>query len=260
GNFQLAARLARSGKLGKVHTLNASVYRPRVRYDWLAEEPQPPVDVVDWDRWLGPCPWRPFNKAYLRGGWHTHWDFEAGSMLLDWWAHTVDLCQMANGSDGTTPIEFTPHADKITARYANGVKLVMDFLATPFGDRSPHFQTHLGTCPVRYEGDRGWVETGDSGGIEVHPDLKVELADFRRSGAGTAADSHVRNFFDCVKSRGLTAANVDVMRKSHIACHAAAIAWQLDRKVSFDPAKEEFVGDDEANRMRSRAMRSPWHI
>ena len=260
GNFQLAASLAHSGKLGKIHTLHASVYKPVVRYDWLAAEPEPDKDVVDWDRWLGPCPWRPYNKAYLHGGWHRHVDFEAGYMLLDWGAHTVDLCQMATQSDGTTPVEYEPHDDKIVATYADGVKIVMDFLPTPFGNRQPHFRTHLGTCPVRYEGDAGWVETGDSGGIEVHPDLKKELLNVRRSGAGTAPGSHVRNFFDCVKSRDLTAANAKVMKYSHMACYAAATAWKLNRKLKFDPVKEEFVGDDEANRLRSKAMRSPWRM
>ena len=260
-NFQTAAKLAQSGKLGKIHTMHASVYRPQVRYDWLPAETQPPIEEVDWDRWLGPCPLRPYNKAYLSGGWHKHYDFEAGLMLLDWGAHTVDLCQMANRSDDTTPLEFTPHKDKITARYANGVELVLDFLDDPFGDRSPHFQTHLGTCPVRYEGDLGWVETGDSGNIVVYPDsLKAELLGIKRSGAGTAPDSHIRNFFDCVKSRALTAANADVMRRSHISSYGAAIAWELGRKVTFDPVKEAFVGDDQANRLRSRAMRAPWHI
>jgi predicted dehydrogenase len=259
-NFQIAAQLAQSGKLGKIHTLHASVYRPSVRYDWLPAEPEPSRNEVDWDRWLGPCPWRPYNKAYLSGGWHTHYDFEAGLMLLDWGAHTVDLCQMANGSDDTTPLEFTPHKDKITARYANGIEMVLDFLSDPFGDRSPHYRTHLGTCPVRYEGDRGWVETGDSGDIEVTESLKAELVGIKRSIVGTAPDSHVRNFFDCVKSRALTAANADVMRSSHIACYGAAIAWELGRKVTFDPITETFIDDDEANRLCSRAMRSPWHV
>ena len=70
----------------------------------------------------------------------------------------------------------------------------------------------------------------------------------------------MRNFFDCIKSGGLPNANSGVMRHSHIACHAAAIAWLLGRKLAFDPVKEAFVGDDEANAMRSRALREPWHI
>ena len=63
-----------------------------------------------------------------------------------------------------------------------------------------------------------------------------------------------------MKARGRTAANEDVMRKSHIACHAAAIAWKLGRKLNFDLFTESFVGDEEANRMRSRAARQPWAV
>jgi len=259
-NFQFAVHLARSGKLGKLHTLHASSYYPRVVYDWLPAEPEPPKEECDWDRWLGPSPWRPYNPQYVAGGWRGHDDFDSGATLLDWCAHTVDLCQWANGADGTTPREYEPSGDKITARYGNGVRLVIDFLRTPFGDRAPHYRTALGTCPVRFEGDEGWVETGDSGGVVTHPEsLRAEMASFARI-AGTDASPHTRNFLDCVKSRGLAAANSRVMRSSHIACHAAALAVLLGRRVTFDPAKEEFVGDDEANRLRRRAMREPWHV
>ena len=68
----------------------------------------------------------------------------------------------------------------------------------------------------------------------------------------------MRNFLDCVKSRGRTNSNPDVTRRSHVACHAAAIAWLLKRKVTLDPQSETFVGDEEANRLRSRAAREPW--
>jgi len=259
GNFQLAVQLARSGKLGKLRTLHASVYRPKVRYDWLPEEPLPPKDEVDWDLWLGPAPWRPYNHEYVAGRWRSHFDFDSGGTLLDWGAHTVDLCQWANNADDTMPVEYEPSPDRITARYANGVTLILDYLDTPFGERRPHYRTELGTCPVRFEGDEGWVETGDSGGLEVHPaSLRSELRLLAKQRAGTDAGSHGRNFLDCIRTRALTAANSSVMRHSHIACHAAAAAWMLNRKITFDPVREMFVGDDEANRMRSRAWREPW--
>ena len=249
GNFQFAVHLARSGMLGKIHTLHASIYKLRVLYDWLPGEPEPPREVVDWDRWLGPAPWRPYNKRYVQGGWRGYFDFDSGATLLDWGAHTVDLCQWANGADGSAPIEYEPAGDTIYARYANGVKLVM----------RPGGWMGLGTCPVRFEGDEGWVETGDNGDVAVHPaSLQAQRKLFVTRGTDPA--QHTRNFLDCMKSRSRTAANADVMRSSHIACHAAAIAWQLGRKVTFDPAAEVFVGDDEANRMRTRAQRAPWRI
>jgi hypothetical protein len=70
--------------------------------------------------------------------------------------------------------------------------------------------------------------------------------------------AHARNFFDCIKSREPTAANPDVMRRSHIACHAAALSWILNRKLKFDPERESFIDDDEANSLRSRPARDPW--
>ncbi|MEI7849155.1 MAG: hypothetical protein WCK35_25380, partial [Chloroflexota bacterium] len=77
---------------------------------------------------------------------------------------------------------------------------------------------------------------------------------------GVSPRRHVRDFLDCVKSRAMPVANADIVRKSHIACHVAYISWLLGRKVTFDPLKEEFIGDADANRLRSRALRAPWQI
>jgi predicted dehydrogenase len=255
-NFQAAVQLAHSGKLGKLHTLYASVYTPGVQTAWLPAEPTPPRDVVDWDLWLGPAPWRPYNKSYVQGGWRGYWDFDSGARLLDWGAHTVDLCQWANRADDTMPVEYEPSATKVTARYANGVQLVLDFLKTPFKER-PGWVQALGTCPVRFVGDEGWVEVGDSGGIEVQPaSLRAELKGLgSKPENGLDVAGHARNFFDCIKSRGLPAANSQVMRRSHLACHAAALSWLLNRKLRLDPGKEVFLGDEEANGLRALPSR-----
>ncbi|MBW3599280.1 MAG: gfo/Idh/MocA family oxidoreductase, partial [Planctomycetes bacterium] len=254
-NFQKAVELAHSGKLGKLHTLHASVYVPVLDNTWLPSQPIPPRDVVDWNLWLGPAPWRPFNQKYVDGGWRGQWDFDSGARLLDWGAHTVDLCQWANQADDTMPIEYEPGENNIVCRYANGVKLVLDFLPQPFGDRSPHYITRLGTCPVRFVGDEGSVETGDEGEIVTKPESLSKEIDQTRRVRGLDVSSHSRNFFDCIRSREATAANPEVMRRSHIACHAAALAWILQRKLTIDPVKEAFIDDEQANRLRSRPSR-----
>lgn len=256
-NFQQAVELAHSGKLGKVHTLYASVYTPSLDNAWLAAERTPPPEVVDWNLWLGPAPWRPFNSKYVSGGWRGYWDFDSGAKLLDWGAHTVDLCQWANKADDTMPLVFEPHDNGISAQYGNGVKLVLDFLKTPFGER-PGWVQHLGTCPVRFVGDEGSVETGDSGEIEVSSAaLKNDLNQpGQKRVVGLDVSAHARNFFDCVRTRALPAAGAQVMRRSHIACHAAALSWILQRPLKLDPLKEEFINDDEANRLRTRAARA----
>lgn len=259
-HFQKAVDLVHTGKLGKLKTMHASVYRPVLDNTWLPAEPTPKKDIVDWNLWLGPAAWRPFNQKYVDGRWRGQWDFDSGAKLLDWGAHTVDLCQWANQADDTMPIEYEPTENNIVCRYENGVKLILDFLDQPFGDRSPHYITRLGTCPVRFEGEEGTVETGDEGEIVVTPDsLQKELGETQKRVRGLDVSAHSRNFFDCIRSREKTAANPDVMRRSHIACHAAATAWILGRKLKFDPANEEFVNDAEANLFRARSARH-WQV
>ena len=253
-NFQAAVELAQTGRLGRIHTVHASIYALGERFDWLPEEPEPAREDVDWNRWLGPAPWRPYNQAYVRGGWRGHHDFDSGLMLLDWGAHTVDLCQWAVGMDGSTPVEFEPDGGTIHARYANGVKLVL----RRGGFNGEGEWLGLGTCPVRFEGDEGWVEAGDYAKIVASSAALLEGAKLTDT-AGTDPTWHVRNFLDCVKSRAETSSNSSNTRSSHVACHAAAIAARLGRKLTFDPITEAFVGDDEANRLRSRARRAPWH-
>ena len=253
-NFQQAVQLARSGRLGRLHTLHASINQMEERHDWLPAEPEPNPEDVDWDRWLGPAPWRPYNVEYVRGRWRGHHDFESGAHLLDWGVHSVDLCQWAHDSEHTTPVEFEAEGNSVHARYADGVKLELRI----GGWNGEGKWLGLGVCPVRFEGDQGWVEAGDSGKIIAEPaslmtGLPLDGMD------GQDPQRHVRQFVDCVKSRGWTAANAAVTRRSHVACHAAATAWLLGRKLQFDPATESFVNDDQANRMRSRARRAPWH-
>ncbi|MEW4487032.1 Gfo/Idh/MocA family oxidoreductase [Thalassoglobus sp. JC818] len=257
-NFAKAVEMVHTGKLGELHTMHASVYIPVLENSWLPPEATPDPKVCDWNMWLGPAAWRPFNQKYVDGRWRGQWDFDSGARLLDWGAHTVDLCQWANNADDTMPIEYVPEQDKIVCRYENGVKLIIDFLAEPFGNRDPHYITRLGTCPVRFIGSEGWVETGDNGEIVTDPKSLMQDEQYERV-RGLDVGTHARNFFDCMRTRELTNANQHVMRKSHIASHAAAIAWILGRKLTIDPATEEFIDDPEANLLRSRPARD-WAV
>ena len=249
-NFTFAIELARQGKLGKLQAVHAHPGGLGTETSgWPAPEPEPPKDQVDWDLYLGPAAWRPFNRGILGNG----GGFEKGGGLvgggcLEWGSHCVDLCQWAADADGTAPVEYWPEGGQLHARYANGVKLVM---------RNDGWLP-LGSCPVRFEGETGWVETGDNGDLAASAESL--LAGKGAKIGGYPADYHVRDFLDCVKSRGQTRANADVACWSHIACHAANIALFLNRKVRFDPKTTEFIGDEEANRLRSEALREPWRI
>ena len=147
------------------------------------------------------------------------------------------------------PVVYEPTDTGCVCTYENGLKLVMR-------DKG---WLGLGTCCVRYEGDAGWVETGDTGRLEFSSSqLRGQQHTFTE--VGTSPVSHIKNFLECVKTRRPAHSNADVVARSHIICHAAYIAWQLGRTLKLDPAKTEFIGDDEANRMRSCAIRDPWHV
>lgn len=259
-NFIHAAELARTGKLGRLKTLHAQVgpgdrWAPVTSHAWLPAEPEPPRQVCDWDRWLGPCPWRPYNSEYIRGRWRGYFDFHGGG-ILEWGSHTVDLCQWAGNLDETAPIEYEPRGMgsdtpySIHTKYANGLKLVM---------RDGGF-LGLGSCHFRLEGSEGWIETADGGKIEVSENLRSISPNIDPDVARLATTNHVRDFLDCVKSRKQPQSNHLAACQAHIACHAAYIAFQLGRNLTFDPARDSFQGDQEANRMRSRAMREPWRL
>lgn len=259
-HYQQAVQIARAGKLGRLTKLVASVYTPGQNNNWLPTEPTPDRNIVDWNLWLGPAPWRPYNKEYVAGNWRGQWDFDSGARLLDWGAHTMDLCQMANQSDNTMPVEYIPKSNSIECRYASGLILEIDFLKDPFGQRTGWIQSN-GTCPVRFVGEKGWVETGDGG--EVHLALDGQATEVTSDGKparGADVTNHLRDFFDCVKTRQPTAANSTVMRRSHIACHAAALSWILQRPLKIDPSTESFVNDDEANRLKTRSQRTDWNV
>jgi hypothetical protein len=152
-------------------------------------------------------------------------------------------------------VEYEPGPSGISCRYANGVTGVLDFVKHPFGDRGPGWNTKLGVCPVRFEGSEGSVEVGDDG-IEVKPaGLRGDVPEQAKLVRGIDAGLHARNFFDSVRSRTPTICNPDVMRRTHVACHAAAFSWILGRKLVIDPATETFVNDDEANGLCSRPAR-----
>jgi hypothetical protein len=246
-NFMFAIELARRGRLGKLQTLYAHPGGLGTAMSgWAAPEPEPPKEEVDWDLWLGPAAWRPYNRRLLDG-----FNFEKGGGMvgggcLEWGSHCADLCQWANDADDTAPVEYEPKDGQLHARYANGTRLIL---------RNEGWLP-LGSCPVRFEGDQGWVETGDNGDLVASSPGLLEGKGAKIG--GYPADFHVRDFLDGVKTRGRTRANADVACWAHIACHAANIALYLNRKVVFDPKRCEFPGDEEANRLRSEALREPW--
>ncbi|MCS7091699.1 MAG: Gfo/Idh/MocA family oxidoreductase [Verrucomicrobiota bacterium] len=259
-NFVFCIEAARRGLLGRIHTVYAQIApwdKAEMRRDWLPAQPEPPVDELDWDAWLGPCPWRPFNAEYVAGGWRGHYDFHT-SCIGEWGAHTFAQAQMGLGLENTSPVRYHYAAnntgDGMIAEFANGVRLILSR-----GDPWWH-----GACGMRFVGTEGWASCADGySRPEVSPPSL--LSEYRRLVSDYMARtgrpmSHVRDFFNCIKSRRQTVANAAVMHHSMTTVHACNICMWLKRDLEFDPANETFPNDPEANRLRSRAMRAPYTI
>lgn len=257
-NFVFCIEMARSGRLGKVHTAYAHIApwdAAEMRTDWLSEETPPPIDEMDWNAWLGGCPWRPYNPAYVRGAWRGHYDFHT-SCIGEWGAHTFAQAQAGINALNTSPVHYgyvkNETGDGMVTTFADGTKMIL----------SRGNKYWRGSCGMRFDGPGGWVATADG---YSRPDVSdpALLADYKKIVADYIARtqrpmSHVRDFFDCIKSRRPTVANAEVMHRSMTTVHAANICMWLKRDMKFDPAKEEFIGDADANRLRSRAMREPY--
>jgi hypothetical protein len=259
-NHVFAIEMARSGRLGQIHTAYAHIApwdAAKMPNNWKEAQPQPPVDEVDWDIWLGPCPWRPFNMDYVSGGWRGCYDFHT-SCIGEWGAHTFAQAQAGLNAGDTSPVKYqyvdNDSGDGMVCTFANGQKMVLSR-----GDKYWH-----GSCGERFDGSEGWAGAADGYSMPDVSSPKM-LAEFKKvvgeyvERTGRSLD-HMRNYLDCVKSRELTVANPSVMHRSMSTVHAANICMWLGRDLEYDPVKEEFVNDDEANRLRSRAQREPWVI
>lgn len=250
--FIFCRQLAQNGYLGKIHTLTAHLWRQGfASHRWYPAEAEPPKDELDWDLWLGPCAWRPYNKKYI-GERMNHADFWAGP-LAEWGSHTFDSCQFGNNSADTAPVEYTcpfnDNGEGMVATYADGVKLKMTGGGFP------------SSCGFRVEGSEGSAEASDAPQPTVKPlsllGERKRLVRMYQAETGHALN-HYRDLVDSIKSRRPATANADVTHYAHVIVHCGNICLKLRRNVKWDPVKEEFIGDEEANRMRAIPMRAPF--
>lgn len=257
-NHVFCIEMARTGRLGPVHTAYAHIApwdAAQMDHKWKPAEPQPSKEVVDWDAWLGACPWRPYNPSYVAGGWRGDFDFHT-SCIGEWGAHTFAQAQAGLDCGETSPVkyEYVPNetGDGMTTTFANGTKMILSR-----GDKYWH-----GSCGERFDGPKGWVAAADGyskpdvSSPELLTEYKKVLGEYVAR-TGRALD-HMRNFLDCVKSRQQAVANAAVMHHSMTTVHAANICMWLKRDLAYDPVNDVFLNDDEANTFRSRAMREPY--
>jgi predicted dehydrogenase len=262
----------RNGRIGVVRRILTQVAEINAVDPGPGWEPTPIPEGFDYDLWLGPAPRVPYHKDRCFYRFRFNLDY-SGGQVTNFGAHTNDLAQWALGMDGSGPVEVedlgsewpapgglynTATKTAFRAGYANGVELICRTDQPGFG--------------VRFEGSEGWVEYGYQG-LKTHPeslksvspgpnDIRLEMSNPDRNEEASRyhIPDHVRNFLDAIKSRRDPVAPVEVGHRSATVCHLGNIAMRLKQKLRWDPAREAFVGDEEANRMLTRPMRAPWSL
>ncbi|MGE3818482.1 MAG: Gfo/Idh/MocA family protein [Isosphaeraceae bacterium] len=255
--FRRACEIARSGKLGKIHTVIVGI--PAVNFDPPPVPDSNPPANLDYDRWLGPAPERPYNAKRVHYLFRFFWDYSGGQMT-NFGAHHIDIAQWGLGMDDSGPIASegkatfhpekwyeVPMACRVYHTYANGVTLIV-------GQQQkdcPGGTTFIGS-EGRLHVDRGKIVSEPGDIAKAEPSASdVRLYE--------SADHHL-NFLECVKSRKRPICDVEIGHRSATVCHLGNIALRLGRRIQWDPKAETIVGDDEAQGMLSRKYRSPWSI
>ncbi|MHC4084825.1 MAG: Gfo/Idh/MocA family protein [Planctomycetota bacterium] len=260
--FRKACELVRNGRIGKLHTVKVGFGTDP------GTGPQPPMPVpdgLDYNMWLGPAQWASYTEkrvhpqsGYGRPGWLRIADYGAG-MITGWGAHHNDIAQWGMGTEYTGPVEIKGETEypkdglwdvhgafSIEYTYAGGVKVTCT-------------DTGKNKQGILFEGSEGWVYV-KRGHIDANPKSLLTSSIGSNELQLYKSNSHKANFLDCIKSRKETIAPVEVAHRSCSMCLLGEIAMRLGKKLKWDPERERFTNDEQANRMLSRPMRSPWHL
>jgi predicted dehydrogenase len=253
-NFRYACELVRNGRVGKLIKVNVGIGGPS-RDKQFPEEPL--REGFDWERWLGPAPWAPYNAERCSGdyggGWRHVRDY-SGGMMTDWGAHHIDIAQWGMGMDGNGPVEIvppqqppeirtTPDPEKgptLVYKYANGTELI-----------------HGGANGILFTGTDGKVEV-NRGYFKTWPDEIGKEPIGPNDVRLYESSNHMQNWIDCIRTRRRPIADVEIGASTITVCHLGNIAYWLGRPIKWDPAKHEIVGDSQATRLLDRPKRGPW--
>jgi predicted dehydrogenase len=274
-NFRQGAELVLNGYIGKVKRVEVGL--PSGHADFAgtgskSPNSEPPKGV-DYDFWVGPSEWLPFNASRFHKNWRWCYNF-GGGQLMDWIGHHGDIAHWGltnpkygvGPDDAIGPLEVSATADfppkdaiwntaikfRVECQYPNNIEFVI---------AGGHKDIQSGTKWIAENGwvwvDRGRFETSNANWIdeiakrEEKKDLAVLLP---------VSPDHQRQFLDCVKSRRKTLTPVEVAHRSQTPGHLGYIASVVGRKLKWDAAKQVIVDDDEASKLLSRPMRAPWHL
>lgn len=250
--FRLACELVRSGRLGKIEKVEVGIPEPNDPGP-LGPNTDPPPEL-DYDFWVGPSPYMPYNEKRVHYNFRFWWNY-AGGQVTNWGAHHLDITQWALGADNSGPLAVEgvgKHCDryevlswcKLTYDYPNGVKVYCG-------------QDYKGG--VTFYGEKGKIFV-DRRKIIGEPSEIVEQPLGEADVHLYVSKNHAGNFLECIKTRKLPICDVEIGHRSVTVCHLGNIAGRLNRKFHWDAAKEQIPDDAEANAMLARPYRAPWKL
>jgi len=252
--FLKACELVRNGCLGKIKQVVVDVGPPSKPCD-LPEETMEPG--LNWDLWLGPAPMRPYNSVLSPRGVHQHFpnwrayrEYSGGGMT-DFGAHHFDIAQWGLGMDESGPVEIIPPEDPTPTTgmrfiYANGVEMI-------HGNYKGH------KSGILFIGEKGTIHV-DRGLFVAAPE---EIGEIDRSKLPVQlyrSTDHQGDFLQCMRSRQRPICDVEIGCRSVTVCLLGNLAYWNHRRLKWDPAKERFIGDEEANQWLDRPKRGPWKV
>ena len=252
----VACAFVRSGGLGKQLAVEGVNYPGpgKMPTEPLPEEHCP--KTFDWNMWLNQAAMRPYNNAYLKWG---QWKEFAGGEMTNWGAHGVDQIQWALGMSQSGPVELWPleQPGEVAVRYATGVVVKFIRAKAPMGGAV--FIGELGKLEI----NRNKV-TSEPKEIAAGLMAKLNGTDEEKKWSDKTAlwqaRWHLQNWLDCVRSRALPVADVEIGHRSISVCHLVNITRDLGRKLAWDPVKEDFVGDEQASAKLVRARRKGFEL
>ena len=237
----------------------------------LPAEPVP--KGLDWDLWVGPALWKPYNRVYHANPspgvvpWAFCEDFGAASVTWHH-SHSADVIQYALGAENSGPVELihpgSGEYPTLTCKYANGtlLHLVDNWRMVKNVYKAVPATTRLaGNFGGVFVGERGWVTSMSTGGpVEGGPENIFDQMKLKTRQVNIGDNNHHANWLECIRTRRQPSTDEEIGHRSASLGHLTIIAHKLGRSLKWDPAREEFLGDDTANRLLSRAMRAPWRI
>jgi hypothetical protein len=235
-----------------------------------AEAPPP---GLDWDLWVGPAAWRPYHHLF-----HTNpspgvvpWSFceDFGAASITWHhSHSADVIQYALDMEQSAPVEIIhPSSGRfptLTCRYANGTLLhLVDHwgMVKDLYHAVPATARLAGNFGGVFVGERGWLTSMTTGGpVEGGPETLFDEMGMKSRDVSPGVNNHHANWFECIRSRGRPSSHEEIGHRSASLGHLTVIAYRLQRSLQWDPAREAFAADGQADRLRERAMRQPWRV